>query len=105
MHSENHNEARDEPRLAELMNKVAARLPSKWRDVGIQLNLNPDHLDGIAVSASSSNLDKFCSVFSLWKKQMTAPYRWSTVIHALEAPAVNETRLAAELKNSLKVDF
>lgn len=80
------------------MNEVAAHLPSKWRDVGIQLHLNPDHLDGIAVSASTP-LDRFCSVFTLWKKQMTAPYKWSTVIQALEAPAVSETRLAEELKN------
>ena len=87
------------------MNKVAARLPSKWRDVGIQLNLSPDHLDGIAVSASSGPLDRFYSVFSLWKKQMTAPYKWSTVIHALETPAVNEIRLAEELKRSLRIDF
>lgn len=87
------------------MNKVAARLPSKWRDVGVQLNLNPDHLDGIAASTSSSSLDRFYSVFTLWKKQVTAPYAWSTVIHALEAPAVNEIRLAEELRSSLKVDI
>ena len=92
----------DEPELVELMNEVAAHIPSKWREVGIQLHLNPDHLDGIAVSVSSTH-DRFCSVFTLWKKQMTSPYKWSTIIHALKAPAVNEIRLAEELKNKLKV--
>ena len=92
----------DEPRLVDLLNEVAARIPSKWREVGIQLHLNPDHLDGIEVSVSSPH-DRFCSVFTLWKKQMTAPYKWATVIHALKAAAVNEIRLAEELKNRVTV--
>ena len=92
----------EEPELVDLMNEVAAHIPSKWREVGIQLHLNPDHLDGIAVSVSSPH-DRFCSVFTLWKKQMTPPYKWSTVIQALKAPAVNEIRLAEELKNRATV--
>lgn len=96
------NKVEDEPVLLELMNEVAARIPSKWRDVGIQLHLNPDHLDGIAVSVSSSH-DRFCSVFTLWKKQLLPPYKWSTVLQALKSPSVNESRLAEELKNKLRV--
>ena len=92
----------DEPELVELMNEVAARIPSKWREVGIQLHLSTDHLDGIAVSVSSPH-NRFCSVFTLWKKQMTLPYKWSTVIQALKAPAVNEIRLAEELANKVTV--
>ena len=92
-----------EPGLAELMNEVAANIPTKWRDVGIQLNLSPPDLETVAVSGGDP-LQQFSSVFHMWKSKLTATYRWSTVIRALEAPAVNETRLARRLRTKLIAD-
>lgn len=89
-----------EPQLAELMNEVAAKIPARWRDVGIQLNLSLPDLDAIAASGPADPLQHFSSVFHLWKTKLSAPYRWSTVIQALEAPAVNETRLARRLRDN-----
>ena len=90
-----------EPELSDLMNEVAAHIPSRWKDVGIQMGLNSDQLDGIAVAAPSSPLQCFSSVFTIWKKRMTAPYKWSTVIRTLQAPAVAELKLADELEKKL----
>ena len=89
-----------EPKLSELMNKVAAAIPAKWRDVGIQLNLSLPDLDAIGLSGGDP-LQHFSSVFHLWSSKASAAYRWSTVIEALEAPAVNEHRLARILKTKL----
>ena len=89
-----------EPKLPELMNKVAAAIPAKWRDVGIQLNLSPPELDAIGQSGGDP-LQHFSSVFDHWRSKASVAYRWSTVIEALEAPAVNEHRLARILRTEL----
>ena len=89
-----------EPELAELMNEVASHIPTRWRDVGIQLNLSLSDLNAIGISTPADSLQRFSSVFHLWRSKLSAPYNWSTVIHALEAPAVNETRLARRLRTS-----
>ena len=90
------------PELPDLMNMVAAHIPTRWRDVGIQLKINPDVLDSIDITASSNSSRCFQSMFTLWKKKMTTPYKWSTLIDALQTPAVGELKLAEELKNMLK---
>ena len=91
-----------EPELRDLENEVAAQIPSKWRAVGIQLGLNPDQLDGIAVANPFSPLQCFSSVFTLWQKRMTTPYKWTTVIHALQAPVVSELKLADDIKKKIE---
>ena len=34
-----------EPELSDLMNEVAAEIPSKWRDVGVQLGVDHSVLE------------------------------------------------------------
>ena len=57
--------------------------------------------------ASNPNdpLQCFTSVFQVWKSRATRPYTWSTVIEALESPAVNEMRLAQELRKKLQSEW
>ena len=90
-----------EPELPDLMNEVASKIPSKWRDIGLQLGLDLSVLEEIA-SSGDTNLC-YINVFSRWKNQnsTTHPYTWSTIVQALQAPAVGEERLADKIKNKL----
>ena len=88
-----------EPEPPDLMNEVAAAIPSKWKDVGLQLGLNLGVLEGIRGEASHCYME----VFTQWKNQNSTahPYTWLTVVRALKAPAVGEERLANKIKNKL----
>ena len=81
------------------MNEVAAKIPGKWRDVGLQLGVDQSILEGIAtVSQGDTNLC-YSNVFTRWKNQTstTHPYTWSILVQALKAPAVGEERLADKI--------
>ena len=91
------------PELQDLMNKVAAKIPSKWRDMGLQLGVDQDVLEGIA-SISPGDINRcYSNVFTRWKNQnsTTHPYTWSTIVQALKAPAVGEERLADKISAML----
>ena len=87
------------------MNEVAAKIPSKWRLFGIELQLIPDELDSFLVSSPGDALQCFSSVFTCWQKTMSRPYSWLTVVESLKATAVREHRLALELNNKFKKDI
>ena len=90
-----------EPKLLDLMNEVAAVIPSKWRDIGLQLGLSQGVLEGIAtISPRSTNLC-YSNVFTLWENQNSYPYTWSTIVEVLQAPAVGEETLATKIKSKL----
>ena len=92
-----------EPELRDLMNEVAAEIPGKWRDVGLQLGLDQGVLGGIAtISLGDTNLC-YSNVFTQWKNlnSTTHPYTWLTIVDALEAPAVREKQLASKIKTKL----
>ena len=85
------------------MNEVAAKIPSKWRDMGLQLGVDQDVLEGIA-SISPGDINRcYSNVFTRWKNQnsTTYPYTWSTIVRALESATVGKKRLADEIKNKL----
>ena len=91
------------PELPDLMKEVAANIPNKWRDVGLQLGLDQGVLEGIAsISPGDTNL-YYINVFSRWKNQnsTTHPHTWSTIVQALESPAVGERRLADMIMSEL----
>ena len=92
-----------EPKLPDLMNEVAAKTPSKWRDIGLQLGLDQGVLEGIAtISPRDTNLC-YSNVFTLWENQnsRTYPYTWSTIVEVLQVRSVGEKRLATKIKNKL----
>ena len=88
-----------EPELPDLMNEVAAAIPSKWWDVGLQLGLDHGVLEGIGGDASHC----YSNVFARWKNQnsTTHPYTWSTIVQALQTPAVGKERLADKIRNKV----
>ena len=85
------------------MNEVAAEIPGKWRDLGLQLGIEQGVLDGIASISPGGINHCYSNVFTRWKNQhsTTYPYTWSTIVQALESRAVGEKRLADKIKNEL----
>ena len=91
-----------EPELSDLMNEVASKVSSKWKIISIQLGLT--HNDQECFIASNSDpIHCLASVFKVWRSRVTKPYTWSTIIEALEAPSVDEVRLAQELTTKLRL--
>ena len=92
-----------EPELSDLMKEVAAEIPSKWRDVGLQLGLDQGLLGGIASISPGDTNHCYTNVFTRWANQNSTahPYTWSTLVQALKSPAVGESRLADKIKNKL----
>ena len=91
-----------EPELPDLMNEVASKVPAKWKQISIQLGLTPSDQECFMASSPNDPIQCFTSVFRVWKSRATRLYTWSTVIQALEAPAVDEIRLAQELRMKLQ---
>ena len=85
------------------MNEVAAEIPRKWSDVGLQLGVDPGVLEGIATISPGDTNQCYSNVFTRWKNQnsTTHPYTWSTIVQALKARAVGESRLAEKIKDKL----
>ena len=92
-----------QPELADLMNEVAAEIPGKWRDVGLQLGMDHGVLEGIATISPGDINHCYSNVFTRWKNQksQTYPYTWSTIVQVLKTRAVGEDRLADKIKNEL----
>ena len=86
------------PAHSDLMNFVAATLPTKWRLVGVQLGLSLTSLDEIERSFSNDCKRCFSAVFQEWELQNTSPYSWDTVVHVLQAPSVEENRVAEDVR-------
>ncbi len=86
------------PSHSDLMNLVAAVLPAKWRLVGVQLGLSTARLDEIESHPPYDCKRFFSSVFSEWESQDILPYTWATIVHVLQAPSVEENRVAEDIK-------
>lgn len=88
-----------------LMNMVAATIPLKWRLFGIQVGLEQAHLEIIEqrhAFSPNSHVSCFGEVFLEWKRRMTKPFTWSTVITALKSQLIGENTLAHKLQTELE---
>ena len=92
-----------EPELSDLMSQVAAEIPSKWKDMGLQLGLDPSVLDGIDSNTRGNNNHAYIAIFDSWKKQNSSKhtYTWSTIVQVLQTPAVGEKKLADKIKDKV----
>ena len=92
-----------QPELSDLINEIAAKIPSKWKDVGLQLGLDVGELEGIALISPGDTNHCYSNVFTRWKNQnsKTQPYTWSTIVRALETQAVGQWSLASTIKSKL----
>ena len=91
-----------EPELSDLMNEVASKVSAKWKEISIQLGLTLNDQKYFMELTLGDPKQCFTFVFTVWKSRATKPYTWSTVIEALESPAVDEVRLAQELRAKLQ---
>ena len=87
----------DSPSHSDLMNIVAATLPTKWQLVGIQLGLSAAKLNEIEHHHFSDCKHCFGLVFQEWEHQGTSPYTWETVVEVLRQPSVEENRVAEDI--------
>ena len=86
-----------EPSDKDLINNVAAKIPAKWYNFGVQLNIPTGTLN--AVHYRRTALECFMEVFSIWKRSLSRePISWDTVIAVLESPRIDERKLAAGLR-------
>lgn len=92
------------PSDRDLMNKVAAEIPTKWKLVGLQLGLEHPQLEMIEQKQSNLVLC-FCDVFTEWKKRRTSECSWSTIIDALNSQLVGEAALADKLKKEVDTRY
>ena len=86
------------PKQSDLMNQVAALILHKWRDVGLQFELDNYDLDAINSRYLGDVKTCFAQVFYLWKRNRSHPYTWATIIEILRANGVGEIQLANELE-------
>ena len=78
------------PVMAELMSQVARKTPTKWFEVGIQLNIDTSILNAFD-QHTRDNQRLYSKVFDQWKKEQKLPYTWDTIIIALETIGEKET--------------
>ena len=89
---------RYEPKDVDLLNEVAAEIPTLWREMGLELGLAHHHLDCIETEQNRKQIRCFGEVMKSWREQQTAPYTWETIIQALQKKAVGQYKLAQILK-------
>ena len=90
----------DAPSIQQLLYEVGQDCPDKWRVIGVQLNIPEYELEAIA---HMNLLPIGChhKVFDFWRKAITSPYSWATIIDVLKSPAVNERSLAIKVEQWL----
>lgn len=92
-----------EPELADLLNEVAAIIPSKWFAVGIQLKLSDEELCSLRDSNPHARTEQlFSAIFREWKSRSVMKYSWATIIEVLKTQSVNRFKLANKLDTKLK---
>eukprot|EP00731_Ephydatia_muelleri_P027180 Em0019g53a len=89
------------PKLDELMSNVAAAIPEKWKQFGVQLKIPPSTLEDIMFQnegeGEGEGILSFEQVFKEWERQKTSPYTWETVINVLRTPGIAEYEMAARM--------
>ena len=84
------------------MNNVAAKIPAKWNEFGVQLDIPTSTLNAVRKHTAQ---ECFIEVFSIWKRSLSCePISWVTVIAVLESPSIDEKKLAADLRAKYGTD-
>ena len=84
-----------------LFNEVFAKVPAKWKSIGIQLDLWENELEDIESQTAglpNRNIEASSLVMAKWKALQRSQYSWAVIIEALDSNVVGEHRLATELR-------
>lgn len=87
----------------QVMDFVAAKVMTKWYEMGRALHLPASVLDGIEERNIENPTVCISDVFLEWEKQRSRAYTWEAIITALRSNAVKEGDLAQDLEAQLKV--
>ena len=90
------------PSIPKLMSLVAKKIPTKWYDIGMQLEIEIPTLEAFEQQTSDQQR-LFSKVFAQWKKEEKVPFTWETIISTLEE--LDEKKTATELKEWLNEKF
>ena len=77
------------------MSEVAEHIDSKWKRIGIQLNIPYNKLTSIEQENHGRISDCFTAMLNYWHDNTEPPFTWKTIINVLRE--VDNKRLAAEL--------
>ena len=82
-----------------LLNQVASKAQDNWEVIELQLGIEQHQLNTInhhdPIRCYSED------VFSLWERKADPPFTWVTIIKALKAPIVGETKIAQDIEMQL----
>ena len=85
------------PKMSVLANQVAAVIPSKWKKVAFQLELDIGVIKTIEHDEHEC-FYRFMAVMNHWEQSPSKPFTWATLVAALQSRSVGENRLAEELR-------
>ena len=72
------------------MTLVAKKIPTKWYEIGILLDIETPTLDSLEAQ-TMDQVRLFMKVFNQWKQEGKVPYTWDTIISTLEKADDNST--------------
>ena len=91
--------------MSSLMNWVGAKVPDKWKQVGIGLKIPTGELNCIQnEEGNKTNATQLMmiKVFEKWEKAKASEYSWQNLADVLLSPLVNERNVMEELYTTLK---
>ena len=71
------------PKIPELITLVAKKIPTKWYELGIQLEIDIATLRTFEAQTSDP-VELWSVVFDQWRKEQKVPFTWETIITTLE---------------------
>ena len=77
---------------------VACKIPTKWYQVGVLLDIETSTLDTFTAE-TKDQVHLFIMVFNQWKRQQEVPFTWETIITALDM--LGEKKTAADIREWL----
>ena len=72
------------------MKLVAKKIPTKWYELGIQLEIDIATLRTFSAQTSDP-VELWSVVFDQWRKEQKVPFTWETIIDTLEEADENST--------------
>ena len=84
------------------MNEIATKIPERWKEVGIGLGLDDSDIKRIETDVPThKSYPCYMEVFGMWKKRITKPYTWETILRTLRTKLVDAPSLATSLESQL----
>ena len=82
------------------MEKIAAKIPDQWWDIGIGLGLSVHDLEDLRQRLPPMKC--YPHIFTMWKDRMSKSYSWKSIIDVLKSDSVGQKRLAEDLTKERK---